>query len=274
VVVPFGEQIGNSWGILNQSATQNGATYFDLRTALTATDAGCLEPIRSLNPGGIACSGPAASLSRTATAGPIAFGAQGSTVQERTSPARGEGFVLYIKGHLFVVELEFGVPPSNQVWTLRDYVGAISGGTGRAGDAPPYQFSVQGQPRPFTAVGASISFRYRSSQETVASTGAQLARVHAIPDPYYGPPRDGRGPDGITFANLPAQATVRIYSTSGVLVRLLRHDSPTGGGDLIWDLRSRSARRVAGGVYFYHVTAESEAGSGAAAVGRMAIINP
>ncbi len=37
VVVPFATQLGPSWGILNASATQNGATYFDQRAELTAT---------------------------------------------------------------------------------------------------------------------------------------------------------------------------------------------------------------------------------------------
>lgn len=270
VVVPFSERIGNSWGILNRAATQNGATYLDLRSELTVTDAGCVEPLRTLNPGGIACSGPAAALSRTALPGPVAFGANGNTVNERLAPPRGEGFVLYLKGHLFMVELEFGTVLAGRVWTLRDYVGAIGGGIGRAGDALPYTFTSQSQPRPFTAVGASVRFRYRATNTVVASTAGTLARVRAVPDPYYGAAAGGEAPPGVTFMELPAVAEVRIYSTSGVLVRLLRHQGPTDGGDLTWDLRNRSARRVAGGVYFYHVTAEN----GQSAVGRMTIVNP
>ncbi len=270
VPVPFSERIGNSWGVLNRAATQNGATYLDLRSELTVTDAGCVEPLRSLNPGGIACSGPAALLSRTAVPGPIAYGSTGSTIGDRTAPAGGNGFVLYLKGHLFLVRLEFGVPISQQAWTLRDYVGAIGGGEGRAGSALPYQFADQFQPRPFTAVGAAMRFRYRASNALTAPSDDLLARIRVVPDPYYGRPEPGRGPDGVTFSALPAEAVVRIYSTSGVLVRALRTEGETGGGDALWDLRNRSGRRVSAGVYFYHVTA----GGGAGAVGRLTIVNP
>jgi hypothetical protein len=57
----------------------------------------------------------------------------------------------------------------------------------------------------------------------------------------------------LKFVHLPAQAIVRIYSTSGILVAMLLHNDATGGGELTWDLRSRTGRRVASGVYFYQV---------------------
>jgi hypothetical protein len=34
---------------------------------------------------------------------------------------------------------------------------------------------------------------------------------------------------------------------------MLLHNDATGGGELTWDLRSRTGRRVASGVYFYQV---------------------
>ncbi len=271
VVVPFGEQLGPSWGILNQVATQNGASYFDQRTTLTVTDAGCLEPIRSLDPGGVACSGPAAKLSRHAEPGPIAYGSTGTTLDDRTAAvAAGQGFVLYLKGHLFMVELVGpSLPAAGSAWTMRDYVGVVAGGNGRAGDGGAYQFTTQEQPRPFTAVGSSIRLRYAVADGTALASEADLARVHPVPDPYYDGTIDaGAAPEGITFINLPAQATVRIYSTSGVLLRVLPHDDPTGGGDQLWDLKSRAGRSVASGIYFYHV----QAPSGATAVGRMTVV--
>lgn len=271
VPVPFAEQLGASWGILNRSATQNGAAYFDQRDVLTVTDAGCLEPLRSLDPGGVACSGPAAKLARHAEPGPIAYTGEGATVADRNSPvAAGEGFVLYLKGHLFMVELENPVvPTAGRSWTMRDYVGAISGGRGRGGQGGDYTFSTQEQPRPLTAVGASVRVRYLVSEGSEVATSGDVARVHTVPDPYYGPTIDpGAAAVGVTFVNLPGQATVRIYSTSGVLLRVLRHDDPAGGGDEQWDLRNRNGRTVASGLYFYHV----QAPGGAAAVGRMTII--
>ena len=82
-----------------------------------------------------------------------------------------------------------------------------------------------------------------------------LARVHTVPDPFYLASGFESSLDTLTlkFVHLPALAIVRIYSQSGILVQALTNDDPTGGGELTWDLRSRSGKRIASGVYFYHV---------------------
>ena len=72
----------------------------------------------------------------------------------------------------------------------------------------------------------------------------------------------------IKFVNLPADAVIRIYSSSGVLVALLEHHSDQNGGALDWDVRNRNAQFVASGVYFYHV----ESGD-ATRIGKMTIVN-
>ena len=79
----------------------------------------------------------------------------------------------------------------------------------------------------------------------------------------------------LKFVGLPDRAIVRIYSVSGVLVRMLEHDGnrfdPTSrsqGSELDWDLRNRNNQVVASGVYFYHV----EAGD-ARRVGRFTVVN-
>ena len=270
VAVPFAEQLGASWGILNAQATQNGASYFDQRSTLTTTDAGCLEPLRTLNPGGIACTGPAAALGRTVVPGPVAYSSTGATTGIRNAQAAaGLGFVLYLKGHLFLVELEGGVPPEGTLWTLRDYVGAIAGGNGRSGDGGPYSLEATYLRRPFSAVGAAVRFRYDVERRVEVPTEAALARVHPVPDPYYavGPFSLTAATEPLRFVNLPDQATIRIYTTSGVLVRVLEHRD--GSGEASWDLRSRSGRFVAGGVYFYHVSAPG----GGAAVGRLTLVS-
>ena len=75
--------------------------------------------------------------------------------------------------------------------------------------------------------------------------------IHTVPDPYlYG--GFGSSPP-FTFVNLPPQATVRVYSLDGHLVRQLDHDDPNGTGSLFWDLRDRNNDQVASGVYFFHV---------------------
>ncbi|HRP07380.1 MAG TPA: hypothetical protein PLL69_02735, partial [Gemmatimonadales bacterium] len=161
VPVPFdADYLGATWGILNQSATQNGATYYDQRSELTPSDIGCLDPIKALNPGGIRCTGTAATLSETAAPGPIVIASAASTAgSQRDAAYTGDqGFLFYIRGHIFAFALEGGnLPAEGAVWTLRTYVGAITGGTGRAGAGGSYVFANSFSSgavvyrRPFTA---------------------------------------------------------------------------------------------------------------------------
>jgi hypothetical protein len=79
----------------------------------------------------------------------------------------------------------------------------------------------------------------------------------------------------LKFVGLPQDAIIRIYSTSGVLVRMLEHHggafsstSISQGSEIDWDLRNRNNQVVASGVYFFHV----EAG-GARRVGRFTVVN-
>ena len=58
----------------------------------------------------------------------------------------------------------------------------------------------------------------------------------------------------IKFVNLPAQAIIRIYSSSGVLVSILEHNSDDAWAvTRTWNVRNRNNQVVASGVYFYHI---------------------
>ena len=91
-----------------------------------------------------------------------------------------------------------------------------------------------------------------------------------MPDPYYITNGYERSTTGkvIKFVNLPDKAIIRIYSTSGVLVRVLEHTSNTFDGSMDWDVRNRNNQIVASGVYFYAIEANN-----ARRVGRMTIVN-
>ncbi len=117
-----------------------------------------------------------------------------------------------------------------------------------------YEFTVQG-PR-FDAEAAT----------------AMLDQVRVVPNPYRGaslfeaanPFPTGRGERVVRFVNLPPRATVRIFTSSGRLVRTLQldqgsNDEVTAGmllnGSLAWDLLNEDRLEVAYGVYLYHVEA-------------------
>ncbi|MEO8199776.1 MAG: hypothetical protein ABI679_04570 [Gemmatimonadota bacterium] len=272
VVVPFDSVLGGSWGILNQEDAQPFIGTPDGRAELSNTDIGCVEPIRSYVTV-ISCGsgGYEYFLRQTAVPGAIVIFGQ-SVATAATAPAAPDpGFILYLAGDWFTFELQGGaLPPAGRVWTLRQYVGGISGGNGVAGSFGPYIYSNPENVLPLTAVGIELRLSYDVVNQVNAPTHHDLSAVHTVPDPYYLTNAFESDPNGqvIKFVNLPVDAVIRIYSSSGVLVKLLEHHSSTFGGAEDWDVRNRTGRRVSSGVYFYHV----EAGN-ARRAGRFTVIN-
>jgi len=277
VRVPFHTDItrGYTWGFLTQAQATVGGNSADTSAALTTSDLGCVEPIKSFPNANAHLACPAArvyTFVNTVSFGPIAIASTVAT--DGTAAVRpGQGFGIYLAGHFFLFEMDAPVPPAaGTVWTMRSYVGAISGGggaVGTAGNLGTYAFSAQ--PSPFTAVGATLAIKYDVTNVIRSTTASDLAKVHTVPDPYYVSQGFalGSGGEGIKFVNLPDQAVVRIYSLSGVLVRVLEQNSIVVGGSLDWDIRNRDGRVVAPGVYFYAI----ESMSGERRVGRMTIVS-
>jgi hypothetical protein len=103
------------------------------------------------------------------------------------------------------------------------------------------------------------------------TTAAELAAVHTVPDPYNN--HSGYESVGserqLRFVNLPAQCIIHIYSASGILVTVLTHNDPTGGGEEPWNVNNRNGQLVASGVYFCHVATPD----GRSKVGRLTVVN-
>jgi hypothetical protein len=277
VVVPFAaDHIGGTWGFLNTDATA-GAGAFDARpTVLTLTDFGCVPPLNTFGTVGVpvtgvvACSAAAPfQLSQTAVPGSIAHFSGTPADAQTHAPAAGLGFAMYMPGNVFMFELPPGgtVPAQGTVWSLRTYIGGIIGGNGDAGSEGPYQFTPM--PRTMSAVGASFTVDYSVTNQFLASADSTLTRTHPVPDPYYVTSAFEQSTENkvVKFVNVPTDAIIRIYSLSGVLVRVLEHHA-TGSSEELWDVRNRNGQVVSSGVYFYHI----EAG-GARRVGRMTIVN-
>lgn len=115
----------------------------------------------------------------------------------------------------------------------------------------------------FTAKGPTVD-RERARQ--------LLDQIQVVPNPYIATNRfeaqnpftTGRGPRAIHFIHLPPQATVRIFTVGGRLVRTLRlNEGANDGldaasllnGTLVWDLLTEDGLEVSYGVYLYHVEA-------------------
>jgi hypothetical protein len=184
------------------------------------------------------------------------------------------GFLFYVAGHQFILEMP-ALPAAGTVWALRTYTGVVNGGNGASGNIGPYSFSPA--IRPFTAIGASATATLTPNNTVVAAVKGDLSTVHTVPDPYYVQSKYEASTDQkiLKFVGLPQDAIIRIYSASGVLVRMLEHHggqyssaSASQGSEMNWDLRNRNNQVVASGVYFYHI----EAGD-ARRVGRFTVVN-
>jgi hypothetical protein len=102
--------------------------------------------------------------------------------------------------------------------------------------------------------------------ETVYPEGGSkerpLYQVYAVPNPYLGSASWDEGDERkIQFVNLPADAIVRIFTSSGSLVRTLRNVTPSGGPNddsnrVDWDLLNENGDRVAPDIYIFAVESE------------------
>jgi len=68
---------------------------------------------------------------------------------------------------------------------------------------------------------------------------------HAYPNPC----NSSKGCSTVTFTRLTLDATVRVYTISGELVRTIKKSSNIDS--VGWDLRNESGRKVASGLYLY-----------------------
>ena len=125
--------------------------------------------------------------------------------------------------------------------------------------------------KPFLATDA-FEFTATGPKVDLDAAREMLDAIRVVPNPYVATNRfeglnpfsTGRGPRVIKFIHLPPQATVRIYTVSGRLVRTLQLSegsneglTPTAllDGTLDWDLESEEGLSASYGVYLYHVEA-------------------
>lgn len=280
VRVPFHRKIRASWGILTDSSFTNVVSKDSVspantglrdtsRTRLTWSDAACIAPApQYVGSCGGATNWPAADggafLMNHARLSPVSFASQTypGTMALSAVAATGTGFILYLNGHFFLMQMA-SLPPAGTVWSMRSYAGNITGAAGA--------YLFQPATRPAAVPGLRLQLAYTGSTlDSSVTNAALLARVHTVPDPYYlTNSLETAGRQVLRFVNLPERAIIRIYSLSGVLLQVLTHNDPTGGGEEGWDLRTRNGGRVATAVYLYHV----EAADGATRVGRFTVVN-
>ena len=73
----------------------------------------------------------------------------------------------------------------------------------------------------------------------------------------------------ILFTNIPAQCTIKIFTSSAVLVDQIDVENSPNEGIVHWDLLSKEGLEIAAGIYFYHIKATE---TGDEKMGKFAII--
>lgn len=129
--------------------------------------------------------------------------------------------------------------------------------------------------KPFLSTD-EFEFTVRGPQADFMAADSLLNMIRVVPNPYVAtnsfeplnPFTTGRGPRVIKFINLPPNATVRIFTVAGRLLRTLRRDYGSNeipadpyaaanlmNGTLDWNLESEEGLTVSYGVYLFHVEA-------------------
>jgi len=90
-----------------------------------------------------------------------------------------------------------------------------------------------------------------------ADKQALLDRIGVVPNPYYAYAgyEANRLDTRVRIINLPAKATIRIYSLDGALIRTVTKDNPNVSY-VDWDIRNAKNLPIASGMYLMHVQAE------------------
>jgi len=119
----------------------------------------------------------------------------------------------------------------------------------------------------FRPLSAADKFIFNTTAAGYNSGAAKdsLTKVRAVPNPYVvsnvfesplPPTVRGRGERIINFINVPPNAKIHLYTSSGNHIRTLEHDGDINNGSVIWDLKTKEGLDVAFGVYFYVVEAD------------------
>ncbi|HUF90504.1 MAG TPA: T9SS type A sorting domain-containing protein, partial [Gemmatimonadota bacterium] len=194
----------------------------------------------------------------------------------------GDSFVLFVPGQSVLIGGIQDLPNDGDVWTLLQDGGFQRGFFGReapTADEPNWiynNFNTEpaigvAWPVDYAIVNPYPGMRWRItfSGGTNVLADADLQQIRVVPNPFIAANEitRGRGRQRVLFTNLPPQATIRIYTISGNLVRILEHTN--GSGTTEWDVRTRFDLLVASGNYYYHVTTPD----GRTHLGRFAVIN-
>jgi len=151
-----------------------------------------------------------------------------------------------------------GLIPEDVILKVRvDNPYQVAKGTGAFEGYPTYRFKLENK---------------QASELTPSEVETALDMINVAPNPYFGfsEYETSQFTNTVKITNLPAKATITIYSLDGKFIRLYERDetgiTPEGVNravnqqqilpDLEWDLRNNKGIPIGSGVYLIHVAAE------------------
>jgi hypothetical protein len=90
--------------------------------------------------------------------------------------------------------------------------------------------------------------------EPTGGPTANLEQVSVVPNPFRAKEAWDQNQNELHFINLPAHATIKIYTVAGDLVTQLEHVDPVRDFAR-WDLKNQNGKDVASGIYVYRIEA-------------------
>ncbi len=127
----------------------------------------------------------------------------------------------------------------------------------------------------FTTNGVAPSKLSDASHPFNTDSKALLDRINLVPNPYYAYSgyETGRLDTRMKIINLPASATVKIYTTDGTLIKtILKADK--GSTFVDWDIKNDKGVPVASGMYLIHVKIMTDQGEKERVLKWFAVMRP
>jgi hypothetical protein len=105
----------------------------------------------------------------------------------------------------------------------------------------------------------------------------EMGRIKVVPNPYVvtntmEPYISNRGYNQrrqLLFTHIPAQCTIRIFTSSGVFIRQLDIENSTDDGTVHWDMLTKEGLEIAAGIYVYQAKSKV---TGDEKLGKFAVI--
>jgi len=184
----------------------------------------------------------------------------------------GDGQFDYLQDRIFVGPINSGGKWGGTAFIIDFHDTGNTSDLPLAGDS--YQISFN---RPFF-VTDSLLFKVNPEEELDKSQFKNSwDKIKVVPNPYIATNAMEPAVSNIflnqrrriLFTNIPARCTIKIFTSSGILVDNIHVDNPPSTGIVHWDLLSKEGLEIAAGIYFYHIKAEA---TGNEKMGKFAII--